>query len=501
MVSQFPRFILVCSLALLPLSSARARELSDYKAGDVVEADIVAPGALRAVNPEASEELKRKSDERTPVIFRLHSRAIDPVEEEFRAAFSLTRSNFVRAVERNFKQRKLEDAWLGSPVFEEVVQRFSRSNRGMPLFTNLATRWARGDEGRDERSALIGMLREAMRQPIRDQAAPSKIKLTAQVRIVSVTNLDEEITAESLTHHGKLIARTNAISLERARSELVEQFPEEERAMGKFLASLLRPNCFLDEQLTKQSRALKSESLWVVDNYAAGQVVARRGQKVDETILAALKVLREKLEADRLQAEAAASAALVVRTQERNRWLAVGLGISGVVVIVCAAMLLRRRRRSSLLPARIAKTGETAAVISCPTCDEAIVVPADAGGWAQRALEAEARADRAHAAIRSGVLGQLTQLLRERVFHGLVSQRQRMIETQQSAAVEIAEMQRRLDELHTPLKERLLAYEQRVSELEKALAAKGAENRELLKAKIQLVRQQAEREREQLNYN
>jgi len=306
-----------------------------------------------------------------------------------------------------------------------------------------------------------------------------------------------------LSHRGKLIARTNAISLERARTEFVEQFPEEEQALGKFLAALLRPNCFLDEELTKQSRALKSDSLWAVDNYAPGQVIARSGQKVDGRILAAFKVLGEKMEADRLAAEASSQAALAKLARERNQWLIAGLGAAGALVVVTSALLLRRRRSGTLLPARVARTGEAATVIACPSCNETIVVPVESGGWQQRALAAEARADRAHAAIRSGVLGQLSQLLRNKLFSGLVSQRERMLDAQQSAAVEIAEMQRRLDDLHAPLQERLLTYEKRVAELEKALAVKGAENRELLKAKIQLIRKQLETEqkRERVNFN
>ena len=70
-----------------------------------------------------------------------------------------------------------------------------------------------------------------------------------------------------------------------------------------------------------------------------------------------------------------------------------------------------------------------------------------------------------------------------------------MLDAQKSAADELAELERRLDELHAPLQERLRAYEKRVVELELSLAAKGQENRQLLEAKIQLTRKQIEAER------
>jgi hypothetical protein len=60
-----------------------------------------------------------------------------------------------------------------------------------------------------------------------------------------------------------------------------------------------------------------------------------------------------------------------------------------------------------------------------------------------------------------------------------------------------------LEEVQTPLLERLHAYEQRISELEASLAGQSQENRELLKLKIDLLREQlaAERGASRLNFN
>ena len=98
---------------------------------------------------------------------------------------------------------------------------------------------------------------------------------------------------------------------------------------------------------------------------------------------------------------------------------------------------------------------------------------------------------KAHDAIRSGVVSQL----KEKAVSSLVTQRSDMMNAQQAAAAEMAELERRLSELHTPLQDRLRAYEGKIADLEKALAAKGEENRELIKAKIELMRKQLEVER------
>ena len=89
----------------------------------------------------------------------------------------------------------------------------------------------------------------------------------------------------------------------------------------------------------------------------------------------------------------------------------------------------------------------------------------------------------------------LAQVLKEAVVQGLAAQRSELLQFQQSAAMEISRLVHRLDELQTPLRDRLRTYEVRIDELEKDLAARNEENRELLKIKIEMLRRQLETER------
>jgi hypothetical protein len=61
----------------------------------------------------------------------------------------------------------------------------------------------------------------------------------------------------------------------------------------------------------------------------------------------------------------------------------------------------------------------------------------------------------------------------------------------------------RLESVQAPLFERLRAYETRITELEKDLANQSKENRELLKLKIEMLKEQVETERtaNRLNFN
>ncbi len=123
--------------------------------------------------------------------------------------------------------------------------------------------------------------------------------------------------------------------------------------------------------------------------------------------------------------------------------------------------------------------------------------------WRRRALEAEARAEQAQAALKASLAPQLAASLKEAVVQGLAAQRSELLKAQQSAALEIAELVHRLDELKAPIQERLHSYETRIHDLERDLAERNEENRELLKMKIEMTRRQLEAERagNRVNFN
>ena len=123
--------------------------------------------------------------------------------------------------------------------------------------------------------------------------------------------------------------------------------------------------------------------------------------------------------------------------------------------------------------------------------------------WQRRALAAEARAEQAQAALKASLGPQLAQSLKEAVVQGLAAQRNELLKAQQCAALEISELVHRLDQLSVPMQDRLRADEERIGELEKDLAERTEENRELLKMKIEMARHQleAERTRNRVNFN
>jgi hypothetical protein len=123
-----------------------------------------------------------------------------------------------------------------------------------------------------------------------------------------------------------------------------------------------------------------------------------------------------------------------------------------------------------------------------PAGGNQLAVPDDV--WRQRALMAELRVEQVQAVVTASLAPHLAQAVKEALVLELAGQRKELLQAQQIAAAEIAQLTQHLDELRAPIQERLHSYETRIQELEKELAAKNEENRELLKLKIEMLRHQ-----------
>ena len=477
MVNALCRRALPALVCLLLPWFAAAKDLAEYRLGDHLDEDLVTPVALMVVDPAATEALKEKESLRIPLAFRFDRRAAAVVDRELRAAFAQARTNFLQLLQSSLHHPPQQADLLKPAPVEQLLVAFQKQNPGFPLSLQLAEDWTRGQDGFAEQIKLLARVRQVMEQPIRADILTNAPPLGSQVRLVAVREAQEEITLDDLTGRGTDLASTNLLTLSRARLALREKFGADEVDAAQFAAGCLRANCFVAAELTLATRARHTEALFVADHYQAGQIIARAGQVVDRKLLAALGQIQEKTVAGRLQQQVADEKVQATEMRASNRMLVAGLIGVAVLLLATLAWLAFRRPKPALtlLPA---------------VAGSAAASPLDAG-WQQRALEAEAEVARAHEAIRSGVMLQL----KDKAMGSLLTQRSDLLEAQHAAATEMAELERRLNELHAPLQDRLRAYETRIADLERALAAKGEENRELIRAKIGLMRQQLEVER------
>ena len=106
----------------------------------------------------------------------------------------------------------------------------------------------------------------------------------------------------------------------------------------------------------------------------------------------------------------------------------------------------------------------------------------------ERVADAERRAKRAAEVVRSGLVPHLADLMKDKLFRGVASQRAQLLRSQHSGASQVAELEQRLARIQLQVQNRFSAYERRIAELEREVAAKEQVNRELLNAKVQKLK-------------
>ena len=142
--------------------------------------------------------------------------------------------------------------------------------------------------------------------------------------------------------------------------------------------------------------------------------------------------------------------------------------------------------------------GRMPAPIACPVCQRDGTAEADRviakvlHGKTQALPPASINTLLTH--VQASLAPHLVNALKDAVVQELAAQRRELLSAQQSATAELTQLAHRLESVQAPLLERLRAYEQRITELERELGEQSKENRELLKLKIDLIREQIEAE-------
>jgi len=523
MVKSAHQLPLACAIALLSVSLLHAKDLAAYRVGDTAEEDVATTVPLDVIDSDATAARKAEEALKTPAIFRSYSDTAAQVENEFLAAFAAAHASFVAAIQNTFHKPVLGKATITSPDFEHFIAIFNAQNKSFPVTADLAAEWARGGMGAAIDDKLRKSLFQMMQRPVRSDGLPDGFALGETLRLVPVNDPKEKLALGDAERHGQLIPQTSVTTIPQLRGLFCEEFPKDQQLVARALAAFLKPNCALDENLTQQARVRQTARLAVIAHYDAGEIVVRRGQTVDAKIKAALDQLYGKtapsqldrqIVAERDQAQQAREQArqereraqqshdLAQHEQEqarqerelaqqeheqrlrmhnqavqmfeqvrntesqtsairaRNQWLVAALaGVSVLTLLALWGLVRHRRRVSRALTMDIV-----------PMQKGQLMLPANLAPY-------------------------LAQTLKETVVQELAAQRRELLMVQEEAAVEIAAMIRRLDSAQAPVRERLHLYETRIQELEKELAARNEENRELLKLKIEMIRRQLEAER------
>jgi membrane-associated HD superfamily phosphohydrolase len=303
MVSSFSRgtsrcvnaWLLSGLVALVAAFSAHAAPVPEYSVGDVVKDDIVTPVQLVVPNSDETETQRLAAASKVAVICRYYTNAIDQAESELHSAFANTRRTFLERLDETFQRRQLDEAAVSTPSFSQFYSSFQHQNEFMPITTNLARVWAKGESDRAIEESLLATLHEAMLHFIRPPNIAPEVKFGNNVRMVPLGSWDEPLTLEKSDRRGFLVSKNDVVTFTRLRENLQQSAPAEERATLNYLINLIKTNCVPDVEITIQARVRRAEAtVSGSERYEPGQIVARRGQVIDRRLKAALDQLREQ---------------------------------------------------------------------------------------------------------------------------------------------------------------------------------------------------------------
>jgi hypothetical protein len=527
MVNILQRFRWICAALLLCLSVHAASPVA-YKIGDKAPDDIKAALPFDVVNAQGTADLKASKARGIAAIYHHWTGITNVIADQFLAAFAQAHMNFSNALVAAYHQPTIDNPTIESSDFGYVVTAFNVENKKFPISTELAVTWAHGDSGDALRDKWLNLLLQAMNPPVQADTLPPHFSIYGRkVRIMLVTNLNDNFTFQIAWRKGYLIY-SNMLTITAARAKFRAEFSESDQPLAQALSQLLQPNCFPDVAMTQDARDYSVRSFQVSDHFDTGQVIVKRGDTIDANAIAALNAMNQALlpgalnqqitaaqhqvqqeqaraqqeheqaqsehsaaqlalqqqqeaqqdrdlaktqaeqereQATAMQAQAMDAQVLALKIRARNEWLVGALAAVSCVALMIFWLLLRRQRILALAPAKLQRIEKPAA------------------------------------AVPSELAPYLAETLKAAVVQGLAAQRAELLEAQRLAATEISELVHRLDQLQTPMQERLRAYQERIQELQKDLAERTEENRELLKLKIEMMRRQLENERGRARFN
>jgi hypothetical protein len=427
---------------------------------------------LDVMDPEATAALQAAKARQIPLIFRRSTNAPAAMEQKFLTAFAEARTDFLTELAKEYHSGQMPRAAIASADFGYLVTAFNVEHKEFPVTEELASEWARGRDGLLIRRKYLALLQQMERRPIGPDNLPGDFASDKTIRLLPVSDTNQCPSPDHLPP-GELMPATNLIKISYARSVLRSSFSADQQLSARALAGFLQPNCVFDSPLTRLVRDQAVGQIRVTRHFDAGDVLVHRGDPLNAQVQVALETLNATLTAPPSAAPAAVShprqIALVSNREPSTR--------NGAIPHPGAETRIKTRPFWQL-PAW--------AVVSMVSLSLML-----AAGW--KILRNRAATNTSRTPARASELNlpsQVNQAVRDAVARELGQQRHALLVTQHAATDEISRLVRHFDHLQLPGQERLQEYEARIQALERELGQRNEETRELVKMKINLIRQQ-----------
>jgi hypothetical protein len=501
--------------------SLRAGAFPVYKIGDRPDQDIVAAAPFEVVDSQATDALKISKAQDIAAIYHQFTGQTNVITGTFLAAFAQSHLSFSNAVAAAYHKPSIDNSTIEASDFGYLVTAYNVEHKAFPVTTELAVTWARGGSGAALRDKWLGSLLQAIHDPIQPDSVPAHFIFRKRVRVMPVTNVDENFTFAKAWRRGHVISLDKIPGISAARAKFRKQFSEEQQPLAAALAQFLQPNCFPDVALTKDARDYSVQQIVVLDHFDAGQVIVHKDDRINDQDLANLVAMKQatpgtpsqqipagqehKLaQPEQQQPQIAQQAVLPAQQQQQQAQPNPALAQSQADQERDQAAAMRDQALLAQQEAQATRTRDEW-LIAALAAVSILALFILGRSLRQRSTSTEVvtlrPVERPQVSTAAELAPYLAQTLKDAVVQGLAAQRAELLEVQRLAATEITELVQRLDKLQAPMQERIRAYQERIQELQKELNYRTEENRELLKMKIEMMRQQIETERGRVRFN
>jgi len=453
---------LVIGLALAALGAPRLLAEGTSKAA------LYAPVDMEVVDVEATIAIATKAGERLPLVL-VHDPAVGAeVGVVFDAAFAQTRAVFMDRLQATFGVATLDVVDVGEAAFREFRAEFQKNNPLFPVSPALAQTWARGFDGEPIRERIAALLRAFHRDQLIGEIRPA-----SSVFVVAPGTGAGARAWGEVAPHARVVEPTAVLTIASAGDLLRRMNDPLDRAAGGYLSGLLRGTVAEDSHLTGLLLRDRIGGAVVQRSIARGAGLSEAGHPVDAWAPLALAQLArlgiQPLDAPPSSDASASAATAGAPTGESLApgGVAGGWWIAGVIVVLIGA------------------TGGGVVV------------------WRSRVRGSRAIELSTAGAAGEAMIPHLARELKDRLVRALFTQRSVLLANEQAASRRVQEMEERLARLQPAIAEKIRGYEQRIESLEKEIAERDAETRDLLRAKLVLARKEldAEISRNRLDWN
>jgi hypothetical protein len=460
--------LLAVSLESERLSGADRTEVSsvpEYKIGDLAIEDVIVPAGLTP--PDSGLEFGLDGTGRLWV-YRRDLEVTARVVEELQADFVRSQDRFREVLVEAFGELPIERRDVNSVRFRSLQATFQNRNEGFPVNYQLAVSWA---YELDDSHFFLPVSLSVFESFVGRAVVPDGVVRPEdgdRVLVVPAGQIgDGDRPVAEILEDAVLIDGNSVDEISDVRERVYRALAGESLILAQYVARHIRPNAAIDDDLTADLRLYKESMDALAARLTAGAIIVRKGDRITEETISLLAELEKAVDESRTNRQDEGllrspswlpSFLSPERFTSVNGWM-VGFGLALVVAIAVWATSHLRKNKTRL-PA-------------------VIVRPGDAGSFGAAGHDADAV---------------LVRALRDRTVQALYSQHREFLAHEKSATDLLKDFERRIAALEPGSREKIRRYEARIEELERKLADKEAENRELIQRQIESTRKEIARE-------